>query len=586
MTSLLPIPVTNSIPVLRGAEGIDRSVERDTIRTPTTASEKESDRSSDRERARQRAERREASAADERKRAEKGTRPRKEHSCKCEFQLLLINANTAATAVQKPTVGSGEDSNHIASFVQTISHGDQQKQSNKNSDAQPKLPGINGAVLTEGQSNAEQPSLPLLKTKSATSSSTNFVPLTKSAVGSRPAIATLDSDVQNSGHVPEVNDSPEHVSAHTNVHRLISPSAAASTVDAGDASQGAPVHSLERILEGLKDGSIPFQIEALRTSPADQARAEGLRLAREGNLNIRAIPGANEGHHSVFNRHHGGSNFGDSSSSPQLWNNLRSSPRLPEKSEVSFARLADAVGRDIGRIVSMNGRGATGRPSAINPAIAADPLRAMSAMIPNSIQFDRPSPTSDGRQTTDAKVPSTDDAAAPASFNKVIVGPAGNSIGESVTAELRQPLSAQVSRAIYEYVHKQHRTDPSSMTMRLDPPDLGELVIQMSRTEQGLNIRVTALEPVTMDMLQARGSEIEQQLRNSEMGLCSLDFLSADTNGHHGRGHHPHGDGHPDSHRGISRTGRRAVRNASESDRSVSARDHRSGENDRLSFRA
>ncbi len=96
----------------------------------------------------------------------------------------------------------------------------------------------------------------------------------------------------------------------------------------------------------------------------------------------------------------------------------------------------------------------------------------------------------------------------------------------SVSQELRQPLSSQVSRAVLEHLEKQSSPELESLTVRLDPAELGEMVIQLSKTKEGLAVRVTAREPVTMDMLLARGHEIETQLRGENLDLRSLEFLA------------------------------------------------------------
>ena len=98
----------------------------------------------------------------------------------------------------------------------------------------------------------------------------------------------------------------------------------------------------------------------------------------------------------------------------------------------------------------------------------------------------------------------------------------------SVTSEMRQPLSSQVSRAVMEHLERRTTADSDTITVQLDPPDLGEMVIELSKSKEGLSIRVTAREAVTMDMLLARGSEIETQLRGEKMDLRSLEFLSPD----------------------------------------------------------
>ena len=98
----------------------------------------------------------------------------------------------------------------------------------------------------------------------------------------------------------------------------------------------------------------------------------------------------------------------------------------------------------------------------------------------------------------------------------------------SVTSEIRQPLSSQVSRAVMEHIERRTTAESDTITVQLDPPDLGEMVIELSKSKEGLSVRVTAREAVTMDMLLARGNEIESQLRGEKMDLRSLEFLSPD----------------------------------------------------------
>ncbi len=110
-------------------------------------------------------------------------------------------------------------------------------------------------------------------------------------------------------------------------------------------------------------------------------------------------------------------------------------------------------------------------------------------------------------------------------------GPFATTLSESLSADMRLPLSNQVTTAIYEHVQKEGGRDDSSMTLRLDPPDLGELVISLTRSEDGITVRVTAREPVTMDMLLARGEEIEGRLRDQQLNLSEIEFLRPDFSG-------------------------------------------------------
>ena len=104
-------------------------------------------------------------------------------------------------------------------------------------------------------------------------------------------------------------------------------------------------------------------------------------------------------------------------------------------------------------------------------------------------------------------------------------------LSAAISGELRQPLTHQVSQAVIDRLERSDISDTETMTVQLDPPDLGEMVIELSKTRDGLAIRVTAREAVTMDMLLARGSEIESQLRGRELDLKTLEFLPPNMTG-------------------------------------------------------
>lgn len=98
--------------------------------------------------------------------------------------------------------------------------------------------------------------------------------------------------------------------------------------------------------------------------------------------------------------------------------------------------------------------------------------------------------------------------------------------------DIAEQLAAEVSRRVERsVVDGQER-----FTMRLDPPELGELVISMRRTAGGIELHVEAADPATMNLIQngidqlksdpARPSSIFQQLN-----------IDVTTSGH--------GSGHP-----------------------------------------
>jgi len=131
---------------------------------------------------------------------------------------------------------------------------------------------------------------------------------------------------------------------------------------------------------------------------------------------------------------------------------------------------------------------------------------------------------------------------------------------ESITAEMREPLSTQVSRAVLDHLERPAAQDVESLRLRLDPPELGEMVIEVSRTREGLAIRVSAREAVTMEMLFSRGHEIESHLRGREVDLKSLEFLpSGSLGGQTSSEQHRHSaSSQPDSVTSFRRSSRRS----------------------------
>ena len=122
-------------------------------------------------------------------------------------------------------------------------------------------------------------------------------------------------------------------------------------------------------------------------------------------------------------------------------------------------------------------------------------------------------------------------------------------LAASISADIRQPLTSQVSQAIMDHVERNGVRQSDSLSVRLDPPELGEMTIQLSKTHEGLAVRVTAREAVTMDMLFARGQEIESQLRGQNMNLKSLEFQRADMS----NGGFSQGQGQPQHQNNSSR---------------------------------
>ncbi len=94
-----------------------------------------------------------------------------------------------------------------------------------------------------------------------------------------------------------------------------------------------------------------------------------------------------------------------------------------------------------------------------------------------------------------------------------------------------QPLTTQVLTALAQRLSSVVEQTADSLTLRLDPPELGEVDVQFQRLDDGITIRVTAKEAVTMEMLMSRGAEIERLLRNQNPDVQKFEFHHANANG-------------------------------------------------------
>lgn len=94
-----------------------------------------------------------------------------------------------------------------------------------------------------------------------------------------------------------------------------------------------------------------------------------------------------------------------------------------------------------------------------------------------------------------------------------------------------QPLTTQVLTALAQRLSSVVEQTADSLTLRLDPPELGEVDVQFQRLDDGITIRVTAKEAVTMEMLMSRGAEIERLLRNQNPDVQKFEFHHPNANG-------------------------------------------------------
>lgn len=145
-----------------------------------------------------------------------------------------------------------------------------------------------------------------------------------------------------------------------------------------------------------------------------------------------------------------------------------------------------------------------------------------------------------------------------------ITGNPSNVLTDGFSAGLSMPLSSQLSTAVVLLLRNEAASRDSSMTVRLDPPELGELTIHLSRSDDGIAVRVTAREPVTMDMLLARGEEIQDRLRGQDIDLSGIEFFRSEFTDDGFPGQSEQRDA--DQLRTTSRSGRRVKRFVAEVD--------------------
>lgn len=73
-------------------------------------------------------------------------------------------------------------------------------------------------------------------------------------------------------------------------------------------------------------------------------------------------------------------------------------------------------------------------------------------------------------------------------------------------------LAEQIATEAVRHADVVKHQGQQRFTMRLDPPELGKLVVEMQRTEKGLTMRVNAADPVTLGLIQSSLDELNTSL--------------------------------------------------------------------------
>ena len=116
-------------------------------------------------------------------------------------------------------------------------------------------------------------------------------------------------------------------------------------------------------------------------------------------------------------------------------------------------------------------------------------------------------------------------------LNSISGGGEKSNVAGEMTARPAPPLTTQVLTALVQNLSTVINETPNSLTLRLDPPELGEVDVEFTRSDEGVAVRVTARESVTMEMLLSRGGEIERMLRNQDADMVKVEFSSPDSDG-------------------------------------------------------
>ena len=87
-------------------------------------------------------------------------------------------------------------------------------------------------------------------------------------------------------------------------------------------------------------------------------------------------------------------------------------------------------------------------------------------------------------------------------------------------------VQAQAQTVIHQIAVAVGRGDAATIDIRLDPPELGRVHIQLNPTDRGVQAIVFADRPETGDMLRRNADELARGLSQAGYGEVSLDFAS------------------------------------------------------------
>ena len=111
----------------------------------------------------------------------------------------------------------------------------------------------------------------------------------------------------------------------------------------------------------------------------------------------------------------------------------------------------------------------------------------------------------------------------------IVLPSASADSGYSPRVNVPQPLTSQVLVAMAQNISVVKEQSSGTLTLRLDPPELGQMEVQFRQGEQGVELRLAARVPETLQMLMARGDEIKRVLNTMDLDLSKLEIAGEDS---------------------------------------------------------
>ncbi|WP_437191310.1 flagellar hook-length control protein FliK [Planctomicrobium sp. SH527] len=136
----------------------------------------------------------------------------------------------------------------------------------------------------------------------------------------------------------------------------------------------------------------------------------------------------------------------------------------------------------------------------------------------SSAQSDRVTPRTDGAVETMAQI------AAP------VEQTFGNQLQSATLSNLQPSLTEQITQQLVQQINLTDAEGVQKFQMRLDPEELGGMVIEIHRNEKGeLQIQVSADSPETRAMVENQTKQISSSLQNQGVALTEFNVLQHGT---------------------------------------------------------